>query len=40
MMNYKSKTKEQLIIELETLQQDCNSLKDLYDKDIAKSKQH
>jgi len=40
MMNYKSKTKEQLIIELETLKQDYNSLKELYDKDIAKSKQN
>jgi len=40
MMNYKSKTKEQLIIELETLKQDYTSLKALYDKDIAKSKQN
>jgi len=38
-MNYQSKTKEELIKELEKLQQENNSLKALYDKDITGRKQ-
>jgi signal transduction histidine kinase len=39
MMNYQSKTKEELIKELEELLQENNSLKALYDKDITGRKQ-
>ncbi|HZK94881.1 MAG TPA: PAS domain S-box protein [Prolixibacteraceae bacterium] len=38
MMNYQSKTKDELIKELQELQQENNSLKALYDKDITERK--
>jgi len=37
-MNHQDKTKEELIIELQELQQENNSLKALYDKDITERK--
>jgi PAS domain S-box-containing protein len=40
MMNHEAKTKEQLIIELEELKQNYNSLKASYENDMAKSKQN
>ena len=40
MMNHEAKTKEQLIIELEELKQNYNSLKASYENDMAKSRQN
>ncbi|KAF0128410.1 MAG: NarL family signal transduction histidine kinase [Bacteroidetes bacterium] len=40
MVNHEAKTKEQLIIELEALKQNYNSLKVSYESDLAKSKQN
>jgi PAS domain S-box-containing protein len=37
-MDYQSKSKEELIVELKELQQNYNSLKAIYDKDITQSK--